>query len=268
MKFILLTCFFLSLFSASVFGQSTTITVPVAPPSAGPASGSKAPALAPDYSGESAVIEHFDAVYEMAADGTGWRQITMAVRVQSEAALRQLGVVTIGYAGNSERVEIAYARVRRSDGTVVETPVTEAMEMPDPVTREAPFYSDLKQKQLPIRSLRVGDTLEWQAKIVKTRAEAPGQFWGQENFIEDGVVLSQTLELRVPKDTYVNVWSPRNKPSESIVGGERIFRWSASQKTRVSARRGSFGAPCMRTLGRRLRSSDERRGRARRNNRA
>ncbi|HEY6374482.1 MAG TPA: DUF3857 domain-containing protein [Edaphobacter sp.] len=186
--------------------------------------------MAPDYSGESAVIEHFDTVYQMAADGTGWRQATMAVRVQSEAALRQLGVVTIPYAGNSERVEIAYARVRRPDGTVVETPVTEAMEMPDPVTREAPFYSDLKQKQLPIRSLRVGDTLEWQAKVVRTRAEAPGQFWGRESFVEDGVVLSQTLELRVPKDTYVNVWSPKNKPAESIVGGERIIRWNASQK--------------------------------------
>ncbi len=230
MKFNLLSCFFLSLFSVSVFGQSTTATVPIAPPSAGSVSGSKAPVLAPDYSGESAVIEHFDTVYQMAADGTGWRQATMAVRVQSEAALRQLGVVTISYAGNSERVEIAYARVKRPDGTVVETPVTEAMEMPDPVTREAPFYSDLKQKQLPIRSLRVGDTLEWQAKVVRTRAEAPGQFWGQESFVEDGVVLSQTLELRVPKDTYVNLWSPKNKPTESIVGGERIFRWNASQK--------------------------------------
>ncbi len=37
--------------------------------------------------------------------------------------------------------------------------------MPAPVTQEAPFYSDLKQMQLPIRNLRVGDTLEWQAKV-------------------------------------------------------------------------------------------------------
>ena len=102
--------------------------------------------------------------------------------------------------------------------------------MPSPVTTAAPFYSDLKQMQLPIRSLRVGDTLEWQAKIVLFKAEAPDQFWGQETFSEEGIILSQILELRVPKDTYVNVWSPKYKPNETMDGGERVLRWVSSQK--------------------------------------
>lgn len=171
-----------------------------------------------------------DWVYQMAADGTGWRQITVAVRAQSEASVKQLGVVTIAYAANSEHVEIAYARVRHPDGTVIETPVTDAMDMADPVTREAPFYSDLKEKQLPIRSLRAGDTLEWQARIIRTKAEAPGQFWGQQTFSQDVVTLAESLELRVPKDVNINVWSPTSKPQETTDNGERIFRWTSSQK--------------------------------------
>lgn len=184
------------------------------------------------YAGESIVIESSENVYSMAADGTGWRQRTVVVRVQSEAAVKQLGVVSIPFAGSSERVEIEYARVRRRDGSVVETPVGDALEMPEQVTREAPFYSDLKDKQIPIRNLRVGDKLEWRARIVRTRAEAPGQFWGQDTMIDDAVVLSQAVELRVPEGKTVKVWSPGLKAVETVAtsaeGRQRVYRWTGS----------------------------------------
>lgn len=247
MKISLLCCIFLPVFSVSAWGQSpataaqktspagaskigataigaTAIAATAAPNS--PPVGGKAGS---SYAAEPIVVEHRDAVYAMKADGTGWRQTRMAVRVQSEAAVKQLGVLIVPYAGSSEHVEISYARIRRPDGTVVETPVSAAMDMPNPVTREAPFYSDLKQMELPIRSLAVGDTLEWQVKVVRTKAEAPGQFWGQENFSKDTVVLSESLELHVPKDEKVNVWSPANKPVETTSGGERVYRWESTQ---------------------------------------
>ena len=166
----------------------------------------------------------------MAADGTGSKTTTVVMRVQSEASLKQVGVLNIPFAAGTQRLEIAYARVRRPDGTVIETQVDQAIEMPSQVTTAAPFYSDLKQMQLPVRSLRVGDTLEWQAKVIMTKPEAPGQFWGQETFPDDGVMLSQTLELRVPRDVYVNVWSSKNKPTDTVEGNERVYRWIASQK--------------------------------------
>jgi hypothetical protein len=150
------------------------------------------------YAAESIVILHADTLYSFAPDGTGFRERTIAARIQSDAAVRALGVIAIPYASNSEQVEILYARVRRPDGTVVNTDPADALEMPEEVTRAAPFYSDLKQKQLPIRSLRVGDTLEWKARITRTKAEAPGQFWGQESLDEDAVTLSQTVELLSP----------------------------------------------------------------------
>ncbi len=189
---------------------------------------SASPAVA-DYSAEAVVIQHLDTVYTMAADGTGSRKVTMAARVGSDAAVRQLGIVTIGFAGSAERVEIDYVRVKRPDGTVIQTPVSGAMEMPAPITQQAPFYSDLKQTQIPVRSLGVGDTLEWQVRVIRTKAEAPGQFWGQDSFIEDSVVLSQTLELRVPENTPVTVWSPTRKPAELVDGAERVYRWTGSQ---------------------------------------
>jgi hypothetical protein len=188
-----------------------------------------APKAAPDYSAEPLVIEHVEHIDTMAADDTGVRQITFAARVNSDATVRQLGILNIPYASSSERVELVYVRVRRPDGSLTETPLTGAIEMPTPVTTAAPFYSDLKELQIPVRNLRAGDHLEWQAKVIRTRPEAPGQFWGQEFFVSDTVVLSETIELHVSKDQYVNVWSLDNKPVETTTSAERIYRWETSQ---------------------------------------
>jgi tetratricopeptide (TPR) repeat protein len=200
----------------------------------GSAGGAGAPegASKDKYAAESVVHEQAHTVYRYAADGTGSREITLVSRMQSEAAARQFGVVVFPFAGSSEHVEIDYVRVRKPDGSVVETPVTDAQEMPLEVTRQAPFYSDLKEKQIPVRNLRMGDKLEYKAHIVTTRAEAPGQFWGQETFgygNSGQVMLEETIELRVPKGKYVKVWSPRYAPAVSDENGETVYRWKSSQ---------------------------------------
>jgi tetratricopeptide (TPR) repeat protein len=213
----------------SALGQ--TIVLPAGPPPHAPAMQTIPIAAAANasYAAESFVIEHLDTVFTFAADGTGFNVRTVAIRIQSEAAVRSLGVVSIPYAGNSEQVEILYARVRRPDGTVIETDTTGTLDMPEPVTREAPFYSDLKEKQLPIRSLRVGDTLEWKARVTRTKAEAPGEFWGAETFSDSAVSLAETFELRVPASVSLNVWSSTAKADESTSAGEHIYRWTSSQ---------------------------------------
>jgi hypothetical protein len=187
------------------------------------------PAPTAPYAQEPLVIEHSDMLYHMVADGTGFRVRTIAARIQDESTLKQLSVLSVPFAANSEHVEWIYARVKHADGSVTPTAVADALEVAEPVTREAPFYSDLKQSQLPVRDLRVGDTLEWQAKVVSTRAEAPGQFWGTESFTRGAIVLSQTLKLELPKEKSVTVWSPGLNPVESTTGEEHVFLWTTSR---------------------------------------
>ena len=118
----------------------------------------------------------------------------------------------------------------KPDGTTVETPVADAIEMPAAVTREAPLYSDLKEKQLPVRSVAAGDVLDYQLRTVRTKAEAPGQFWGSEHFlVEGGVVLSQTVSLEVPADKYVKVWDPNHPAKPTEHNGLLTYQWSSSQ---------------------------------------
>ncbi len=185
------------------------------------------------FAAEPAVITHIADVTAMQPDGTGYRERTFAVRIQSEAAVHDFSVISFPFAGASEHVDLHYLRVRRADGTtVVETPRHgHAQEQPTAVTREAPFYSDQKEKQIPVRSLRVGDTLEWQVRIVRTKAEAPHDFWGEEGFSTTLVTLEETVELHVAKGSPVHVWTnpDETKPAESDTATEHVYLLAAPQ---------------------------------------
>ena len=188
--------------------------------------------LGSTYSAEPFVIRHASTIIDMKADGTGEQTETMVVAVQSEAAARQFSVVNAIYTKQSQHAEFVYVRVRHPDGTTVETPLGDVQDQAAPVTQQAPFYSDVMIKQLPVRGLRVGDTLEWQTHNVRTVAEAAGQFWGAENFAQDAVIEDQTIDLRVPLGLKLTV---RTKPeskaqlSESDADGRHIYRWSWKQ---------------------------------------
>ena len=124
-----------------------------------------------------------------------------------------------------------YARVTHVDGSVQETQASNAIEQPVAVTTAAPEYSDLKSKQLPIRSLRVGDTLEWQIRWTIDHPEVPNQFWGQDTFLRNVVVLDETYELHVPAGFHLTVWTNSRSgvvPTESDAASEHIYRWHRS----------------------------------------
>jgi tetratricopeptide (TPR) repeat protein len=199
--------------AAQVCGQSAT---------------SSPPASKNTFASEPYVLKSASTINSMNADGTGTCLQTFAIAVQSDAALRDLSVLTITFSSQSEHADFVYARVVHPDGTIGETPIADAIEQPAPVTREAPLYSDLETKQLPIKSMRIGDTLEWQVRFTTYHAEVPGQFWGQDTFVGDAVVLDETYELRVPAGLHLTVWTnPRAgaNVSESNDAGQHIYRW-------------------------------------------
>ena len=177
------------------------------------------------------MFERSETIYRMHADGTGERDVHALMRIQSEGAARQFAVLTFSYASASETPKIVAVRVHKADGTVVETPVADAIEMSATVTREAPLYSDLKEKHLPVRSLSVGDTLEYEVRTTIEKPEAAGQFWGADHFTAPGsvVVLAEVLALEVPKDKYVQVWSPNHKPTVTEHDGVKSYSWNVAQ---------------------------------------
>lgn len=129
----------------------------------------------PDLSGQEAVIEKMSLVVRYVEDGSCVRTLVVKERILSDAGVRDAGILSIPFASAAETVTFDYMRVHKPSGEVVETPAADAQEVAAPVTESAPMYSDLRVKQLPVRSLSVDDTLEYQVTVRATDADAPGE---------------------------------------------------------------------------------------------
>ena len=95
---------------------------------------------AADYSREAVVVERFLNASRFENDGTGRRELSARIRVQSEAGVQQSGLLIFPYDQATEKVDIDYVRVRKPDGSVVETPPETVQDMPAEATREATHH--------------------------------------------------------------------------------------------------------------------------------
>src|SRR5664280_2940587 len=174
------------------------------------------------------VIEHSATKLVYDADGTGSREVTVAMRVQSQAGVQDLAVLTFRYTSYNENVDLEYLRVKKPDGTVVVTPETNAQDMTAEVTRLAPMYSDAREKHVTVKGLGVGDVLEYAARYRTIRPQVRGQFWYQYRFTKYRIARDEELEISVPRDKYVKVKSPDYPPQIKDDGARRIYIWKTS----------------------------------------
>jgi Flp pilus assembly protein TadD len=187
---------------------------------------------APDYSKEGYVIEQFHTTYRFENDGTGRRELYVKVKVQSEAGVRDFGQLVFGYNSVNERVEIPFVRVLKADGTTVTAPPDAVQDLSPPITKEAPVYTDYRQKHVTVPGLRPGETLEYDMVAVMHTPLAPNQFWMEHDFTKAGIILDEQLEVNVPADRKVTLKNkPEYAPKITEENGRRIYRWTSSNLT-------------------------------------
>jgi tetratricopeptide (TPR) repeat protein len=186
-----------------------------------------------DYSQESFVIEKVLTRYHFESDGTGRKETIARVRVQSEAGVEQWGQVMIGYNSANERVEIPYVRVLKKDGSVVTAPADSVQDLSAPVEREAPVYTDYRQKHVTVPGLRPGEVLEYDLTTIIHTPLAPGQFWTEYDFDKNNIVLDEQLEVDIPKGRSIKLKTkPGQEPKITEENGRRIYRWTSSHLER------------------------------------
>jgi hypothetical protein len=183
----------------------------------------------PDYSKEAAIIQNMATKVAFSEDGSREWQLTVSVRLQTESGVRQFGVLSFPYRSENETINIDYMRVRKSDGSIVETPGSSVLDVTTEVAKIAPTYSDLHEKQIPVKALGVGDILEYSIRSSQKNIEMPGQFYYDQTFFNDSVILNQTLEISVPKQKYLQVFSPKLHPETREDSDRRIYLWKFSQ---------------------------------------
>jgi tetratricopeptide (TPR) repeat protein len=181
-----------------------------------------------DYGSEAYVIERSSSDLKIEDDGSYVRTDSVRVRIQSDAGVQHYGLLTFPYEKATGKVEIDYVRARKPDGTVVNTPDGDIQEMASDITRQAPFYSDLYEKHVPVKGLSTGDILEYQAHWTITKPLAPGQFWFAFSFDHDDIVLDQQLKVSVPKARTIKFSSGANQPEITTVGEYQTYLWKSA----------------------------------------
>src|SRR5271166_6503357 len=186
-----------------------------------------------DYSQEAFVVEQLHSRYRFEGDGTGSRQTVARIRVQSEAGVQQWGQLQEGYNSANERVEIPYVRVLKADGTVVKAGDDAVQDLTAPVEREAPVYTDYRQKHITVPGLRPGEVLEYDMITVIHTPLAAGQFWAEYDFDKNNIMLDEELDVDVPADRPLKLKNkPGMDPKISEASGRRIYHWTSSHLER------------------------------------
>jgi transglutaminase-like putative cysteine protease/Flp pilus assembly protein TadD len=203
------------------FFSITTRALAQAPPHEPPSSST----ASPEKAEEAAVIERILNRVRFENDGTEVSETEAVVRIQSQAGVEEFGQLVFGYSSATEKLEVAYVRVRKPDGQVIATPESTAQDFAPDVLREAPMYSDYRQRHISVAALQPGDTLEYRTVTRVTTPLASGNFWYEYTFPKGVAVNEDRLEINVPRSRELKLKSPNRKPEIQDAGDRRIYTW-------------------------------------------
>jgi tetratricopeptide (TPR) repeat protein len=226
--------------SAQSAGTTTAPAVPAKTENSSQTTASKAAEAAAkpddskhDYSQEAFVVEQYRSTYRFESDGTGRKETVARIKVQSEAGVQQWGQIQVGYNSANERVEIAYVRVIKADGTIVKAGDDAVQDLSAPLEQQAPVYTDYRQKHITVPGLRPGEILEYNMVTVIHTPLAPGEFWADYDFDKTNIMLDEELDVDVPSDRPLKLKNkPGLDPKISEANGRRIYHWTSSHLER------------------------------------
>jgi tetratricopeptide (TPR) repeat protein len=192
-----------------------------------PKQSSEAAPPKPDYSQEAVVIEQLTTTYRFESDGTGQRDLNLRVKVQSDAGVERFGQLVFGYSSASEKLDMDFVRVRKADGTIVSANTSDIQDLAAAVTREAPVYTDLRQKHITVPGLRPGDVLEYHMVWTVHTPLAPNHFWLEHGFVtRAAIVLKDELSVNIPAGSKVKLKTePGFEPTIKEEKDRRLYHW-------------------------------------------
>src|SRR5271170_2288185 len=210
----LLACVLVCLLGVEAWSQGSTPPSPSSPP------GHKT-----NNAEEAAVFERILNRVRFENDGREVSETEAVVRIQSQAGVEEFGQLVFGYSSATEKLEVEYVRVRKPDGRLVVTPESTAQDFAPDVLKEAPMYSDYRQRHISVAALQPGDTLEYRTVTRVLTPLAAGNFWYEYTFPKGVAVNEDRLEINVPRAREIKLKTPNRQPEIQEVGDRRIYTW-------------------------------------------
>jgi Flp pilus assembly protein TadD/transglutaminase-like putative cysteine protease len=181
-----------------------------------------------DFPQEPYVIERYDTTARFESDGTGERDLSVRIHVNSDAGVQQLGELIFGFNSANEQMDVRYVRVQKSDGTIVTAAADAVKELTAQVASDAPVYTDYKEKHITVPGLAPGETVEYEIATRLVTPLAPNEFWFDHTFLDQAIVLEETLEINLPAGRDVKLETAKFQFEKTEHDGRIIYRWKHS----------------------------------------
>jgi Flp pilus assembly protein TadD len=198
---------------------------------------SQATSTPSDLSQEAFVFDHLKDSVRFENDGSGVRETTAVIRIQSQAGVRAFGQLVFGYSTVNEDLTIDYVRVRGGDGKIIDTPASTAQDFAPETLRQAPMYSDYRERHVSVVGIQPGVTLEYHT-VTRVKPLAPGEFWYEYSFPTYSAVTDGTFEVNLSKDREIKLKSPDRKYETKDDGDRRIYLWTVKNFAPDRSKRG------------------------------
>jgi len=220
-------------------------------------SSQKAPAkkMAVTAAADPFVIEMYSTKVRFETDGTGERRQEVRVKIVNAAGAKQLHTLHFNYDSANETFALAYLRITKADGSVVEAKADAIAKMlddqPAPAVKTAPGFAEVREVQVTTPALAPGDTLDYEADTKIVKSAAPGEFWYSYNFLSRTRARDEELQIDVPADRAIHLKTTPQFPAAITTSGARkIYAWkrtsagtAPANKTADSAAQAKEKAP-------------------------
>jgi hypothetical protein len=188
---------------------------------------------APAWAGQAYVPDETllqdDMTYTIHWDGSYSFEETLAVRLNTEAAVANDGESYIGYSGSSDTVKILAAFTTTPDGTRQDVSADKILDQQESADDDDSF-SDEREKAIIFPALNVGAVKHYHYVIDTNQPDFPGQFYDTQNFDIDSKIQSATVTITAPsglKLFFQAVDMPGGKVA-SAKPGRSAWRYSLS----------------------------------------
>jgi tetratricopeptide (TPR) repeat protein len=174
------------------------------------------------------------------SDGTSTREMTMHIRANDDAGVRQAGQIPLMYAPSSDDLMISKLEVHKVDGRIITVGSDAVQDHAIQPGAQMPMFIDLRQKAVTVPALQPGDMVAITAVWTVARPFAGKHSWLEHSFIKHAVVDDERLELDVPATMEPLIRVLPGAPAEQnggkgqLSGNRRVFLWQTRNTAPVA----------------------------------
>jgi len=183
-------------------------------------------------------IELYSLKVRFDNDGTNTRTLDVRVKADTDEGVTELKTLSFDYNSSNEQLFLAFLRVIKPNGKVVEAKSDTLTDGPAPAAKDATAFSELREAHVTAPAIAPGDTLAYEVVTRVVKPAAPGEFWFSHNFLSARPALDEELEINVPAGRAIHIQTAPQFPAKTSTSSDRkIYSWKRlnAQPTEDSA---------------------------------